>query len=336
MSNLYGNQMIPSDISSLYFYDKTYDTGVDLDDKAKNDGVFIGRYILVKGDGDNKTHSKAYRKVIKNGVMAYDEVAVLDAATTSFNTTSANFGNDYLDSSKVLESVSNVSDNTISVTNSGVYNDETGTYDVDLKINLPGMGEAVGQVYNVLYGKTNRATSLGINLSDINVSGATIEDDGLVGVLNKVDWGHMDDVSSALWANTYLNLTKAPTSNIAGDYLSLDGGTMRGSIELPDNAITDGASDLSFEQDEKSGLNYINITTNLQVANDIMCSTSASMSNTTVPNYEKVERVVNNDGKAYVLESGDYSVDSNGTVTLTNTSYTNKPAGTIFFIPVSS
>jgi hypothetical protein len=34
MSNIYGNQIIPNDISSLYFFDKTYD-----DDELSNENL---------------------------------------------------------------------------------------------------------------------------------------------------------------------------------------------------------------------------------------------------------------------------------------------------------
>lgn len=344
MGNLYGNQMIPNDISSLYFYDKTYSyddlKSETLASKALNDGVFIGRYILVKGNGDSKTHSKAYRKVIKDGQMAYDEVAVLDAATTSFNTTSAAFGASYLDPATVLNTPSDLSANTIQVTNSGVYNETTGTYDVDLQINLPSMGEAVGQVYNILYGTTNRADSRNISLADIKVGGATLEADGLVGLLKQVDWDHMNDVSKAQWANTYLGLNEAPTKTIGAEYLALKGGTMTGSIKLENDANINGSgSNIAFvaanDNSENPVAAHVSIDTNLSVTNAITSNPGASMSTTTMPNYEKIERLINNDGHAYVLADSDYT-NNNGTITLTNAAYKSKPAGTIFFIPVKS
>lgn len=51
MSNIYGNQIIPNDISSLYFFDKTYDDDELSNENlrkqhAEDDGVLIGRYAL--------------------------------------------------------------------------------------------------------------------------------------------------------------------------------------------------------------------------------------------------------------------------------------------------
>ena len=146
MSNLYGNQMIPSDVSSLYFYDKTYTVGEDLVKRAEDDGVFIGRYVLVKGNGENqKSHNKAYRKVVgENGALAYEEVAVLDGATPSITIGSTGYGKEYFNTATVFSEAS-VGENTISISDDGGY-DDNGTYAMSLNINLPALGESVGQM----------------------------------------------------------------------------------------------------------------------------------------------------------------------------------------------
>ena len=337
MSNLYGNQMIPSDISSLYFYDKTYTVNEDLAKLAENDGVFIGRYVLVKGDGENqKSHSKAYRKVVgTNGTLAYEEVAVLDGATPSITIGSTGYGKEYFNTATVFSEAS-TDENSISISDDGGY-DDNGTYAMSLNINLPALGESVGQMYNVLYGSNSatRATNVSnaaTNLSKISVDGNSIADNGLIGMLAKIDWTTLGSAAQTQWANTYLGLNATPgTRRLDGEYLKLSGGTMTGGISL---TFPEDGSSLSFG-DFTCSENDISITKTLQAKSITTAPTFAGDDDDSiVPNYGMVKRLVDTSGNAYVLTNNDYTGTTS--ITLTNTAYKNLPAGTIFFIPVGS
>ncbi len=337
MSNLYGNQMIPSDVSSLYFYDKTYTVGEDLAKRAEDDGVFIGRYILVKGNGENqKSHSKAYRKVVgANGSLVYEEVAVLDGATPSITIGSTGYGKEYFNTATVFSEAS-TDENSISISDDGGY-DDNGTYAMSLNINLPALGESVGQMYNVLYGSNSatRATnvnSAATNFNKISVGGNSIADNGLIGMLAKIDWTTLGSAAQTQWANTYLGLNDTPgTRRLDGEYLKLSGGTMTGGISL---TLPEDGSSLSFGVFACSA-NDISITKTLQTKSITTSPTfTGEDDDQIVPNYGMVKRLVNTNGKAYVLTSGDYSGTTS--ITLTNSEYKNLPEGTIFFIPVGS
>lgn len=336
MSNLYGNQMIPSDVSSLYFYDKTYTVGEDLAKRAEDDGVFIGRYVLVKGNGENqKSHSKAYRKVVgENGALAYEEVAVLDGATPSITIGSTGYGKEYFNTATVFSEAS-AGENSISISDDGGY-DDNGTYAMSLNINLPALGESVGQMYNVLYGSnsTTRATNVNnaaANLGKISVSGNSIADNGLIGMLAKIDWTTLGSAAQTQWANTYLGLSESPKSRrLDGEYLKLSGGTMTGGISL--NIPEKG--NLTFG-DFTCTTDSISITKTLQ-ANSITTSPAfiGDDNDKVVPNYGMIKRLVDTNGNAYVLTSNDYT--GTASIALTNPDYKSLPAGTIFFIPVGS
>lgn len=336
MSNLYGNQMIPSDVSSLYFYDKTYTTDDDLAKRAEDDGVFIGRYVLVKGNGENqKSHSKAYRKVVgEKGALAYEEVAVLDGATPSITIGSTGYGKKYFNTATVFSEAS-TDENSISISDDGGY-DDNGTYAMSLNINLPALGESVGQMYNVLYGSNSatRATNVNnatTNLDKISVGGNSITDNGLIGMLAKIDWTTLGSAAQTQWANTYLGLDDAPGDRrLDAEYLKLSGGTMTGGISL---SFSDNKS-LSFG-DFTCTEDNVSITKKLQTASVTTSPTFTGESDDkVVPNYGMVQRLVNTSGKAYVLTSDDYTGTTS--ISLTNSAYKNLPEGTIFFIPVGS
>lgn len=344
MSNLYGNQMIPSDVSSLYFYDKTYESSVNLDDMATSDGVFIGRYILVKGDGDNRqTHSKAYRKVVQGDKMAYEEVAVLDGATPSISVSNVGYGETYFDANNVFNEKEEKGTNSIYI-NEGTYTDD-GTYAMKLNVELPIMGEAVGQVYNVLYGSNTatrkdnvgNASSL---MSNTSMNGKTLADDGLIGLLASIDWNSLGKINEATYANKYLGLTSEPKSTIDTEYVKCAGGKLTGSLSIELPAATGSAEReltlggyIAFHPDDITFKKPLAMGTNTITSNPSFSSISNTVIDTVVPNYGMIKRIVDTSGNAYVLKSDDYEVN-NGTVTLK--SYADAPQGTIFFIPVSS
>ena len=105
MSNIYGNQIIPNDISSLYFFDKTYDNDELSEENsrksyAEEDGVLIGRYVLsrtVDTSGNSLTINKVFRKVATSEGVDYEQVAILDAVTPTFHTKTVNINEELFD-----------------------------------------------------------------------------------------------------------------------------------------------------------------------------------------------------------------------------------------------
>ena len=149
MNSIYGNTIAPGGIGDLYFYDRTYSRDDFATDnmrqaKAQNDGVFLGRYVLVESVGENDGHNEAWRKVMKNGVYDYERVAILDAATTQIRIgDEKNYGAEYFNPSNVFNgNIADSSEYSISLGEGGY--DANGKYSIPLNFNLPIFGEAVG------------------------------------------------------------------------------------------------------------------------------------------------------------------------------------------------
>ena len=235
MNSIYGNTIAPGGIGDLYFYDRTYSRDDFATDsmrqaKAQDDGVFLGRYVLVESVGENDGHNEAWRKVMKNGVYDYERVAILDAATTQIRIgDEKNYGAEYFNPSNVFNgNIADSSEYSISLGEGGY--DANGKYTIPLNFNLPIFGEAVGQVFNVLYGSNNRSNNVTFasnkeNLDKIQAGGKTLSEDGLYQVLSGIEWDKLNS-GQAQWAATYLGLTNAPTEDkrISSEYLRTDGG----------------------------------------------------------------------------------------------------------------
>ena len=149
MNSIYGNTIAPGGIGDLYFYDRTYSRDDFATDsmrqaKAQDDGVFLGRYVLVESVGENDGHTEAWRKVMKNGVYDYERVAILDAATTQIRIgDEKNYGAEYFNPSNVFNgNIADSSEYSISLGEGGY--DANGKYTIPLNFNLPIFGEAVG------------------------------------------------------------------------------------------------------------------------------------------------------------------------------------------------
>lgn len=342
MNSIYGNTIAPGGIGDLYFYDRTYshdDFATDSMRKAKaqNDGVFLGRYVLVESVGENDGHNEAWRKVMKNGVYDYERVAILDAATTQIRIgDEKNYGAEYFNPSNVFNgNIADSSEYSISLGEGGY--DANGKYSIPLNFNLPIFGEAVGQVFNVLYGSNNRSNNVTFasnkdNLDKIQAGGKTLSKDGLYQVLSGIEWDKLNS-GQAQWAATYLELTNAPTDGetISSEYLCTNGGNRMS------NAISwsNGGNINSIKEDNVPILTLSSAT---KVDGTITSTATGTLeTDNQAVLYNHVKTLVSNSGMPYVLRKGQYTKDdSNGSISLNDTDLNSLPAGTIFFIPVDT
>lgn len=342
MNSIYGNTIAPGGIGDLYFYDRTYSRDDFATDsmrqaKAQNDGVFLGRYVLVESVGENDGHNEAWRKVMKNGVYDYERVAILDAATTQIRIgDEKNYGAEYFNPSNVFNgNIADSSEYSISLGEGGY--DANGKYTIPLNFNLPIFGEAVGQVFNVLYGSNNRSNNVTFasdkeNLNKIQAGGKTLSEDGLYQVLSGIEWDKLNS-GQAQWATTYLGLTNAPTEGkrISSEYLCTDGGNNMS------NAISwsNGGKINSIKEDNVPILTLSSATK----VDGAITSTATGIlaSDNQAVLYNHVKTLVSNNGMPYVLKQGQYTKDdSNGAISLKDENLKSLPAGTIFFIPVDT
>lgn len=341
MNSIYGNTIAPGGIGDLYFYDRTYSRDDFATDsmrqaKAQNDGVFLGRYVLVESVGENDGHNEAWRKVMKNGVYDYERVAILDAATTQIRIgDEKNYGAEYFNPSNVFNgNIADSSEYSISLGEGGY--DVNGKYSIPLNFNLPIFGEAVGQVFNVLYGSNNRSNNVAFasdkeNLDKIQAGGKTLSEDGLYQVLSGIEWDKLNS-GQAQWAATYLGLTNAPTDGerISSEYLRTDGGNSMS------NAIswTNGGNINSIQENDVPILTLSSAT---KVDGSITSTATGTLaSDNQAVLYNHVKTLVSNNGMPYVLKQGQYTKDSNGAISLDDENLNSLPAGTIFFIPVDT
>lgn len=341
MNSIYGNTIAPGGIGDLYFYDRTYSRDDFATDsmrqaKAQNDGVFLGRYVLVESVGENDGHNEAWRKVMKNGVYDYERVAILDAATTQIRIgDEKNYGAEYFNPSNVFNgNVADSSEYSISLGEGGY--DANGKYTIPLNFNLPIFGEAVGQVFNVLYGSNNRSNNVIFasnkeNLDKIQAGGKTLSEDGLYQVLSGIEWDKLNS-GQAQWAATYLGLTKAPTDSerISSEYLRTDGGNSMS------NAIswTNGGNINSIQENDVPVLTLSSATKVDGAITSTATGTLASDNQAVL--YNHVKTLVSNNGMPYILNKNQYTKDLNGVISLNDEDLNSLPAGTIFFIPVDT
>ena len=341
MNRIYGNTIAPGGIGDLYFYDRTYSHDDFATDsmrqaKAQSDGVFLGRYVLVESVGENGGHNEAWRKVIKNGVYDYERVAILDAATTQIRIgDEKNYGAEYFNPSNVFNgNIADSSEYSISLGEGGY--DANGKYSIPLNFNLPIFGEAVGQVFNVLYGSNNRSNNVAFasdkkNLDKIQAGGKTLSEDGLYQVLSGIEWDKLNS-GQAQWAATYLGLTNAPApgERINSEYLRTDGGNSMS------NAISwsNGGNINSIQEDNVPILTLSSATKVDGAITSTATGTLASDNQAVL--YNHVKTLVSNNGIPYVLNQNQYTKDSNGAISLDDENLNSLPAGTIFFIPVDT
>ena len=342
MNSIYGNTIAPGGIGDLYFYDRTYSHDDFATDsmrqaKAQNDGVFLGRYVLVESVGENDGHNEAWRKVMKNGVYDYERVAILDAATTQIKIgDEKSYGAEYFNPSNVFNgNIADSSEYSISLGEGGY--DANGKYTIPLNFNLPIFGEAVGQIFNVLYGSNNRSNNVTFasnkeNLDKIQAGGKTLSEDGLYQVLSGIEWDKLNS-GQAQWAATYLGLTNAPAPGeiISSEYLRTDGGNnMSNKISW-----SNGGNINSIKEDNVPILTLSSATKVDGAITSTATGTLASDNQAVL--YNHVKTLVSNNGMPYVLKQGQYTKDdSNGAISLKDENLKSLPAGTIFFIPVDT
>ena len=350
MNSIYGNTIAPGGIGDLYFYDRTYSRNDFATDsmrraKAQSDGVFLGRYVLVESIGENDGHNEAWRKVMKNGVYDYERVAILDAATTQISIgDEKNYGAEYFNPSNVFNgNIAGSSEYSISLGEGGY--DANGKYSIPLNFNLPIFGEAVGQVFNVLYGSNNRSNNVAFasdkeNLDKIQAGGKTLSEDGLYQVLSGIEWDKLNS-GQAQWATTYLGLTKAPTDSerISSEYLRTDGGNSMS------NAISwsNGGNINSIQENNVPVLRLsarggkVSIKDATEVTGTITSTAIGTLaSDNQAVLYNHVKTLISNNGMPYVLNQSQYTKNSNGVINLNDENLNSLPAGTIFFIPVDT
>lgn len=361
MSNIYGNQIIPNDISSLYFFDKTYDND-ELSKKssrklhAEEDGVLIGRYVLsreVNASGNSLTINKVFRKVATSEGVDYEQVAVLDAVTPTFRTATVNINKELFDIknntfTNYIPNSTSPTDNTISISAAGTrdYTKVGAPIEHDVKINLPVLGETVAAMNNLMYGQTNRrqvVNNVDELTSNIKAGGRTLKADGIIGVLGNLNWTDLKNANKVDWALKYLKITEDPgDAKISDDYLSLDdGGTMTNEAKiqwggtnafLKGNDTGDvsslylGAGNQSILLNSKNGISMTNtMATNLEVQNP-------PISTHDVVRYEEVQRLVSQGGMPYILSSSDITKNTVGDIKIYAPNYSRLPANTIFFV----
>lgn len=369
MSNIYGNQIIPNDISSLYFFDKTYDDDeLSNENKRKSyaegDGVLIGRYALSRKagvEGKSLTINKVFRKVATSEGVDYEQVAILDAVTPTFRTNTVNINKELFDVNNTtfkgyVPTSTNSTDNTISISATGPrdYTKVGAPIEHDVKINLPVLGETVASMNNLMYGQTNRAQivqSTNALVSNIEVGGRTLEADGVIGVLGSLNWKALKDANKVAWALKYLKITEDPgDAKISDDYLSLNGGTMTNAATIrwagaeADTFLTgvggaEGTGSLLLH----GGGEYISLNKNdgitmTRVTADSLKVGSSPRDDKDAVRYDEVKRLVSQGGIPYILTPEE--VERNGDTPGANTiqipdKYSNLPKNTIFFVKVA-
>lgn len=368
MSNIYGNQIIPNDISSLYFFDKTYDddelTNENLRKQhAEDDGVLIGRYVLsrtVDTSGNSLTINKVFRKVATSEGVDYEQVAILDAVTPTFHTKTVNINKELFDINNTtfkgyVPISTNSTDNTISISATGPrdYTKVGAPIEHDVEINLPVLGETVASMNNLMYGQTNRAQIVqGTNalVSNIKVGGRTLEADGVIGVLGSLDWKALKDANKVDWALKYLKITEDPGQTISDDYLSLGGGIMTNAATIrwagaEADAFLTGISDaegagslLLHGGGEYISLNKNDGITMTHVTADSLKVGLRPRDDKDVVRYDEVKRLVSQGGTPYILtpEEITHNGDTPGAnIIQVPDKYSNLPKNTIFFVKVA-
>lgn len=363
MSNIYGNQIIPNDISSLYFFDKTYDDDELSNENsrksyAEEDGVLIGRYVLsrtVDTSGKSLTINKVFRKVATSEGVDYEQVAILDAVTPTFHTKTVNINKELFDVNNTtfkgyVPTSTNSTDNTISISATGPrdYTKVGAPIEHDVEINLPVLGETVASMNNLMYGQTNRGWVVDNvdNLAGkIDANGRTLKADGIIGVLGNLNWTALKDANKVAWALKYLKITEDPgDAKISDDYLSLNGGTMTNEAQIKwagtnaflmgkdtgdVSSLYLGAGNQSISINSKNGISMTNtMVTNLKVQNPPRTTHD-------VVRYDEVKRLVSQEGVPYILSSSDITGGAPGDITIQASKYGNLPANTIFFVKVA-
>ena len=363
MSNIYGNQIIPNDISSLYFFDKTYDND-ELSKKssrksyAEEDGVLIGRYVLnrtVDTSGNSLTINKVFRKVATSEGVDYEQVAVLDAVTPTFRTATVNINKELFNVNNTtftnyIPNSTSSTDNTISISAAGTrdYTKVGAPIEHDVTINLPVLGETVAAMNNLMYGQTNRrqvVNNVDELTSNIKAGGRTLEADGVIGVLGNLDWKALKNANKMDWALKYLKITEDPgDAKISDDYLSLDGGTMTNAATIrwagaeADTFLTgvggaEGTGSLLLH----GGGEYISLNKNDGITMTNVTADSLKVGlhprdDKDVVRYEEVKRLVSQGGMPYILSSSDITTNTAGDIKIYASNYSSLPANTIFFV----
>lgn len=360
MSNIYGNQIIPNDISSLYFFDKTYDNDElsEVNSRksyAEEDGVLIGRYVLsrtVDTSGNSLTINKVFRKVATSEGVDYEQVAILDAVTPTFRAATVNINKELFDVNNTTFKgyIPTSTNNTISISAAGTrdYTKAGAPIEHDVEINLPVLGETVASMNNLMYGQTNRrwvVDNVNNLASNIKAGGRTLEADGVIGVLGNLNWTALNDAGKTAWALNYLNITEDPgQTKISDDYLSLGGGTMTNDAQIrwggtnaflmgkdtgDVSSLYLGAGNQSISINSKNGISMTNtMVTNLKVQNSPRTTQD-------VVRYDEVKRLVSQEGVPYILSSSDITGGAPGDITIQASKYSNLPANTIFFVKVA-
>lgn len=365
MSNIYGNQIIPNDVSSLYFFDKTYDKDELSDEnlrklRAEDDGVLIGRYALSRKagtNGESLTINKVFRKVATGKGVDYEQVAILDAVTPTFRAATVNINKELFDVNNntfkgYVPKSTNSTDNTISISATGPrdYTKVGAPIEHDVKIDLPVLGETVASMNNLMYGQTNRkwvvdnANNL---VSNTNTNGRTLEADGVIGVLGSLDWTALSNASKAAWALNYLDITEDPGSKkISDDFLPLAGGEMENTATIKwagtdvflmgaGTKDTESGSSLFLNAggeyirlNKNDGVNMLNVT-----AGRLKVGSSPEVDQDVI-RYTEVKRLVSQGGVPYILSSNDITgIPGENTIQVSDT-YSKLPENTIFFVKV--
>lgn len=368
MSNIYGNQIIPNDVSSLYFFDKTYDKDELSDESsrkqyAEEDGVLIGRYALSRKagvKGKSLTINKVFRKVATSEGVDYEQVAILDAVTPTFRAATININKELFDVNNTtfkgyVPTSTNSADNTISISATGPrdYTKVGAPIEHDVEINLPVLGETVASMNNLMYGQTNRGWVVDNvdNLAGkIDANGRTLKADGIIGVLGNLNWAALKDANKVDWALKYLKITEDPGQTISDDYLSLGGGIMTNAATIrwagaeADAFLTgvggaEGTGSLLLH----GGGEYISLNKNdgitmTRVTADSLKVGSSPRDDKDAVRYDEVKRLVSQGGTPYILTPEE--VERNGGTPGANTihvpnEYSGLPKNTIFFVKVA-
>lgn len=362
MSNIYGNQIIPNDISSLYFFDKTYDDDELSNENlrksyAEGDGVLIGRYALSRKagiNGNSLTINKVFRKVATSEGVDYEQVAILDAVTPTFHTKTVNINEELFDVNNntfkgYVPTSTSSTDNTISISAAGTrdYTKAGAPIEHDVEINLPVLGETVASMNNLMYGQTNRrwvVDNVDNLAGKIDANGRTLKADGIIGVLGNLNWTALKDANKVAWALKYLKITEDPGQTISDNYLSLGGGTMTNEAQIKwagtnaflmgkdtgdVSSLYLGAGNQFIGLNSKNGISMTDtMATNLKVQNPPRTTHD-------VVRYEEVKRLVSQGGMPYILSSSDITGGAPGDITIQASKYSNLPANTIFFVKVA-
>lgn len=356
MSNIYGNQIIPNDVSSLYFFDKTYDSDELSNENsrkshAEEDGVLIGRYVLsrtVDTSGNSLTINKVFRKVATSEGVDYEQVAILDAVTPTFRAATVNINKELFDvnNTKFKGYIPTSTNNTISISAAGTrdYTKTGAPIEHDVEINLPVLGETVASMNNLMYGQTNRrwvVDNVNNLAGNIDANGRTLKADGIIGVLGSLNWAALKDANKVAWALKYLKITEDPgQTKISDDYLSLGGGTMKNGAQInwADENVSLRGSINSLSLSVPGQSISLNANQGINMTNTIVGSLKVGQSpvdDKDAVRYNEVKRLVSQGGMPYILSSSDITGGAPGDITIQASKYSNLPANTIFFVKVA-